>query len=137
MSEIAISLPFRFGVESGVPGGLNSTSDPRYIWRDRVYIAVLTGVNERLMRPEYGTLLARSVLDSGDSAAQVARETIAGAFYRWLPKLSLSSVDTDFDTTEGILNITINYILPDGTPDEFSFKTAAFDRYGEKIEVIR
>lgn len=137
MSEIAISLPFRFGTEAGVPGALNTTTDIRYIWRDRVYVAVLTGLKERIMRPDYGTYSLRALFETSDVAAQTLSETISGSFYKWLPKLGLLSVDTSYDTTVDLLYITINYVLPDSTQDQLSFSTSVLDRYGEIIEEVK
>lgn len=132
-----ISLPFSFGPDSNSSGALTVSSNPASIWQDRVYIAVLTGIKERVMMPQYGTTISASLFEPVEVADKNIRESIAGAFHRWLPKLTLLGVDSYYDTDLDELNITINYALPDGSPGQVTFNTRMFNRYGEAIKDVR
>ena len=140
---VAISFPFRFGVEQGVKGSAGSatlyggatmaTNDYRTIWKDRVYVALLTGLGERVMDPTYGTQVTASVFETEDRAALMSKESISSAFGKWLPDLTLRAVAADYDYANGALVIKVDYTLPDETEDTLVFKTTTFDQYGTVI----
>ena len=132
-----ISLPFRFGTEQGVEnlygGSTLATNDYRTIWKDRVFVACLTGLGERVMTPNYGTEVLDSLFEDETRAEALCKETIASAFSTWLPDLTLSEVLAAYDSYSGSLEITVNYILPSGEEDTTSLKTNTFDPYGNII----
>lgn len=129
-----IALPFRFGVDQSTNGGsVLKTSDYRKIWKDRVFIAVLTGIRERVMRPDYGTTILQSLFETEEEAIATCQESVSYAFTAWLPDLTLSLLDVTYDTDTGELNISIEYILPNSLTDRFGFTTKTFDQYGTVI----
>ena len=134
----AISFPFRFGTEQGaVAGGATiATSDKRVIWKDRVYIALLTGLGERVMDPSYGTRVTLSVFETEDAATVMVKESISEAFHAHLPDLGLRSVVVNYDPTNGILEVKVDYTLPDETEDTLVFKTTTFDQYGTVLREV-
>lgn len=145
---VTISVPFRFGVEQGdldggslrpgTGGALAQNTDERSIWKDRVFIVMLTSVKERAMRPLYGTRVLDSLFDDESSAISNCYSSISAAFTQWLPDLSLKTLDVAYDSDTGQLNINVEYILPSGAIDIASaridsIRTDTFDRYGKII----
>lgn len=134
---VVISLPFRFGIEQGVDnlygGETIVTKDYRSIWKDRVFVACLTAVGERVMLPNYGTEVLDSLFEDETRAATLCRTTISSAFSTWLPDLTLVSVDASYDSSSGVLDIAVNYILPSGEEDSTTLKTNTFDQYGSIV----
>lgn len=128
MIESAISLPFRF-----YSGGVAYTTSKPEVWKDRVFIAITTGLNERVMLPTYGTELKRAVFESYQDAAEASKKTIGMAFSTWLPTLTLDEIRVEPDQGDGTLNITVNYTLPNAQKDVLIFKTNTFNRYGEIV----
>lgn len=142
---VAISMPFRFGTEQGVVsngaltkgtgGALVMTSDYRTIWKDRVFNALLTEVQERVMRPDYGTQVLKSLFDTEEAANAAITTSVQSALSIWLPDLTVKDVTASYDSTYGYLNVDVEYILPDGGQDTLStqIKTATFNQYGNII----
>lgn len=134
---VVISLPFRFGVEQGVDnlygGETLVTQDYKTIWKDRVFVACLTLLGERVMRPNYGTGVLNSLFEDETRAADICKTTILSAFTTWLKELSLISVYSSYDSSSGILDITVNYVLPSGEEDTATLRTNTFDQYGSII----
>lgn len=130
----AIALPFRFGIDQDARGGaLMSTSDYRKLWKDRVFVAILTSIRERVMNPGYGTYILQSLFDTEEEAVETCQESVSQAFSTWLPDLTLNLLDVTYDTATAELRISIEYTLPSGVQDTLGFTTKTFDQYGTVI----
>lgn len=129
MSQRALSFPFRFEA-----GGVASSLTTQDIWKDRVYIAVFSGFNERAMKPGYGTNVASALFEDLDVADNVVTDAVNVAFSTWLQELSLLSVNTitDLDTSE--LIVEVNYRLPTQQIDSLKFRYSLLDRTGQVIQ---
>jgi phage baseplate assembly protein W len=108
LTEIAVSLPFSINEF----GSVAFTTSQEKIWADRVRVAVGTGINERIMRPNYGVDVRGAVMESSESAEELIKREVEQAFTRDLPLLRLESVDTSFDTSASSVQVEIKYLLP-------------------------
>jgi phage baseplate assembly protein W len=108
LTEIAVSLPFSINEF----GSVAFTTSQERIWADRVRSAVGTGVNERLMRPNYGVDIRGAVMESSETAEELIKREVELAFTRDLTLLRLESVDTKFDPSESSVQVEITYLLP-------------------------
>ena len=108
MAEVALSLPF--SIDSY--GNVVSTTDPAKIWSDRVRAVIGTNLRERLMNPEFGTLVPSSFMETTDFASSLIQAEVQRAFSVQLPLLSLTSTSASYDEYSGLFNITILYDLP-------------------------
>jgi phage baseplate assembly protein W len=108
LTEIAVSLPFSINEF----GSVAFTTSQEKIWADRVRSAVGTGVNERLMRPNYGVDIRGAVMESSETAEELIKREVELAFTRDLTLLRLESVDTKFDPSESSVQVEITYLLP-------------------------
>jgi phage baseplate assembly protein W len=127
MTEKAISLPFGFN-ESG---GISFTTDIKKIWQDRVVIAVMTSLGERVMQPTYGSDVKLATFENIENATVVIKQAITIAFSRWLSQLSLTDVKAVFDESESTLNIEVTYNYGAALDDTVTIKTAILNRSGE------
>jgi phage baseplate assembly protein W len=108
MQETAISIPFSFDVF----GKVSTTTDQKKIWSDRVRSVVGTNLRERLMRPEFGCLVPSSFMETQDMAASMISTEVSKAFSSQLQSLELQNVDTMFDESTGVIEVTVLYSLP-------------------------
>jgi phage baseplate assembly protein W len=129
MTEKAISLPFGFN-ESG---GISFTTDIKKIWQDRVVIAVMTSLGERVMQPSFGSDVKIATFESIENAKVTIRQAITVAFSRWLTQLSLTAVEAYFDEAESALNIEVTYNYGAALDDTVTIKTAILNRSGEVL----
>lgn len=129
MTQKAISLPFAFN-ESG---GVAYATDERKIWQDRVVIAVMTSLGERVMRPGYGSDAKVATFESLENAAIIIKQAVGVAFSRWLKDLTLTEVISAEDSIENTLNIEIYYRYGASIVDQVTVKTAILNRSGEVI----
>jgi phage baseplate assembly protein W len=109
--EIALSLPFTFDSFKKV----TITSDQNKIWADRVRITLGTNLRERLMRPDFGTLIGNTFMDNEENSIATIETTVQRAFATQIPELKLESVSSFFDEYTNVITITINYTLPNLT----------------------
>ena len=108
VQEIAISIPFSFDVF----GKITTTTDQKKIWSDRVRSVIGTNLRERLMRPEFGCLVPSSFMETQDMASSMVITEVGRAFSSQLQPLTLQSVDTSFDESVGVMEVTVLYSLP-------------------------
>lgn len=106
--ETAISLPFNISPY----GKVQDTTDQAKIWSDRVRATIGTTLRERLMYPDFGTLLATAFMETDEAAEALITTEVERAFTTQLSLLTLQSVDTSFDPYTNTTNINIIYSLP-------------------------
>ena len=111
---IGVSLPFN------AAGVFNKT----YITKDQIKSnlinLLLTDKGERIMNPEFGADVRRSLFDNiTESNNEILRLKIIEAINIFIPEIQLESVDIIPDFDYNTLNITINYrLLISNTPDQ-------------------
>jgi phage baseplate assembly protein W len=124
----AISLPFSFNEA----GAISSTNDPAKIWQDRVIIAVMTGLKERVMRPTYGSDVHSTVGENLSDALSIIRQSITVTFSRWLKDLVLVEVIGSVDEYDGYLIVQIKYNYRNLEQTQtVNIKTAVLSRSGD------
>lgn len=130
MTEKAISLPFSFDST----GSISYSTDQKKIWQDRVVLVVMTKLNERVMRPTFGSEVGNSMFENIDSAAGLIRQTINAAFSNWLKDLLLTNVSIYLDASDGYLVAEIFYKLDlQANEQSVKIKTAILSRTGEVL----
>jgi phage baseplate assembly protein W len=85
MTQRAISLPFAFDST----GAVAYTTDSKKIWQDRVVLVVMTRLNERLMRPSFGTSVQELTFENYNEALAHVKQIVSIGFSRFLPSLIL------------------------------------------------
>jgi phage baseplate assembly protein W len=124
----AISLPFNFDEA----GAISYTEDPAKMWQDRVVIAVMTGLGERVMRPTFGSDAGKTVGENINDAMSIIRQSITVAFSRWLKDLALLEVTGSIDEYDGYLVVQIKYNYRDqNLTQTVNIKTAVLSRSGD------
>ena len=103
--ETALSLPFT--VTSY--GTVMSTTEQAKIWSDRVRAVIGTNIGERIMNPDFGTLVPEAFMQTTDDAENTIKTEVERAFATELPQLKFSSVTSSFDEYSTTLNVNITY----------------------------
>jgi phage baseplate assembly protein W len=109
--EIALALPFTFDSFKKV----NTTSDQNKIWADRVRIVLGTNLRERLIRPDFGTLIPSTFMDNQEQTSMSIETEVQTAFATQITELKLQTVRTSFDEYTNVINIEVDYTLPNLT----------------------
>jgi len=126
MTQRAISLPFSFNQS----GAISYTTDEKKIWTDRVVLTLMTRLNERVMRPTFGSEVPATAFETIGGATVLIQKSVASAFARWLPTLVLVGVELEEVNGELIAEVTFRYI-PDGDDESVRVKTAILSRSGD------
>lgn len=101
---------------------LSTTSIEKY--KSNLYTLVFTGVGERAMEPEFGTILKYLLFEqiTEDTYNTIERE-IYDKTALWIPEIEITSVDfgnTDEDKENNRINIKINFrLVVDSTIQDF------------------
>lgn len=130
MTQRAISLPFSFDET----GAVAYSTDDKKIWQDRIVLIVMTSLNERVMRPSFGTNVKKMVFENRQSIGGLIKQEITSAFSSWLPSLTLTNVNATMDDTGEFTIIEIEYKYGlSATTETMSIKTGIFSRSGDVI----
>jgi phage baseplate assembly protein W len=130
-NERAISLPFSFNSA----GEISYTEDLKKIIQDRVVLAVMTKLDERVMRPDFGSDVYSSLFETQQVAENIVRQAITSTFSTWFPYLSLKTVKVDL--LDEVLEFTVFYTKGVGNQIEsVEIKTSLLTRAGELIREI-
>jgi phage baseplate assembly protein W len=111
---IGVSLPFN------AAGVFNKTYSTKDQIKSNLINLLLTDKGERIMNPEFGADVRRSLFDNiTESNNEILRLKIIEAINIFIPEIQLESVDIIPDFDYNTLNITINYsLLISNTPDQ-------------------
>lgn len=110
MAEIALTLPFSINAY----GEVATTTDQAKIWSDRVRFVIGTNLQERILSPEFGTLVPSAFMQTADDAQALIETEVERAFQLQLELLSFQSVDVSYDEYTNTTNVNITYGLPNG-----------------------
>jgi hypothetical protein len=110
MAELALTLPF--SIDSY--GKVATTTDQSKIWSDRVRFVIGTNLKERILDPEFGTLVTSAFMQTADDVANMMETEVERAFQSQLELLTFDKVDVSFDEYTGTTNVNIVYGLPNG-----------------------
>ena len=106
--EVAIALPFSLNTL----GVVNTATSQSKIWADRVRSVLGTTLRERVMRPNFGTIIPFSLFEGVTDAASQVKHEITVAFASQLPLLTLNSTSVNFDTYTNSMSVEVVYDLP-------------------------
>jgi len=110
MAEIALILPFSIDPY----GSVSTTTSQSKIWQDRVRFVIGTNLNERILDPEFGTLIPSTFMQTADDATTLIENEVERAFQTQLELLTFDKVDVSFDEYTGTTSVSIVYGLPNG-----------------------
>jgi phage baseplate assembly protein W len=128
-SNYAITLPFSFNIA----GGISNTSDVKKIWQDRVVLAAMSYLGERVMRPRYGTNIRGFVFENEGNMQELIKNEMISAFSSWLSELTLDDVTTTIDPIDNILNVSISYSYGTNLSDSVIIRTTHLTQTGDII----
>lgn len=104
----AISVPFRF---DGYGKVATSTSASK-VWAGRVRSVMGTATGQRVMRPDFGSDLPNNLFDVSLSAPGFIEATVSTAASRWLPDLTVTTVEVEDEDTNDI-SVSVTYEIPE------------------------
>ena len=110
MAEVALTLPFTLKAY----GSVTTTTEQSKIWSDRVRFVIGTNLHERILDPQFGTLVPEAFMQTSDDAESMIIAEVERAFPEQLELLTLQSVDVSFDEYTSTTNVNIIYELPNG-----------------------
>ena len=122
----AISFPFTVS-PSGV---VQSTESASKIYLDKVLTLLSFYVGQRPMQPTYGVDWSRALFEN-DSDAQIAIPiAISDAISKWIPQVSVTSVEFAGENTDGTENVIVSLKLPDDTLTSLTINTGTINYNG-------
>lgn len=128
--EKAISLPF--SVDSY--GNITVATNPKKIWEDRVKSVIGTMLEERVMRPTFGTSIPKLLWDKSEFAQESIEQEVRKAFLEQLSLLELDEVVVQYDEYTNIITANIIYSLPNDEEVTVSVGIANINRNNPLIE---
>jgi phage baseplate assembly protein W len=125
---VALKLPFRIGAN----GVVETTTDHRVMWQDRVKSVILTAKYERVNRPGFGSTIYEAI-HSGVGGVEGAEEQVTAAIYTAFseflsPALTVKDVEVNYDYDNGVMSVNLSYKLPDNTADTLSLNRLSINK---------
>jgi phage baseplate assembly protein W len=108
MAQKAIALPFSIDPY----GKVGSTQSQSKIWSDRVKSVLGTSLRERVMRPNFGTLIPYTLFNSETEATAQIQSEVEKAFAQQLDLLTLQQTIVTSDIYTSTLTVEVIYGLP-------------------------
>ena len=111
---IGVSLPFN------AKGVFNKTYSTKDQIKSNLINLLLTDKGERIMNPEFGADVRRSLFDNiTESNIDLLRLKITDAVNIFIPEIQLGNIDIVPDSDYNTLDITISYrLIISNTPDQ-------------------
>jgi phage baseplate assembly protein W len=119
----AISFPYTL---DGL-GVLESTSDPRKIYLDRLLTLLSTSPNQRPMLPEYGTDVLQALYENGNNLELSISQAVRRSVSVWMPEISVEQVLVSIPDEDGKAEVEIIIKLPNDLLTTLSISTAIFN----------
>jgi len=119
----AISYPFTLDSL----GVLNSTSDPRKVYLDRLLTLLSTSPTQRPMLPDYGTDVLQALYENGNNLETSISQAVKKAVAVWMPAINLQQVLVSVPDEDGIAEVEIIIKLPNDLITTLSISTAIFN----------
>jgi len=115
-SVIGVSLPFN------APSAFNKTYSTKDQIKSNLINLLLTDKGERVMNPEFGADLRRSLFEGINAENEVViQNKIINAVNAFIPEVTLTDIVIEPDADHNTLNITISYQLNiSGTSDQIT-----------------
>lgn len=110
MVESAISFPFRI---DGF-GKIAVANTQEKIWADRVLTVLGTMQGTRVMRGDYGMPLNSTLHEISSDVEDLMEGLVTEAFDKFLPLLTLDSVEVFPIVGDGVIQVQVTYSLPNG-----------------------
>jgi phage baseplate assembly protein W len=122
----ALSFPYVVS-----PAGVASyTESPTKIYLDRVLTLFSYYVGQRPMLPTYGVDWSGSLFENDDNARIAIPAALKSALSKWIPEVTITSVEFLGDPTDGTENVVVSLRLPDDTLTSLTINTGTIDYTG-------
>lgn len=122
----ALSFPYTIS-PAGVPQYTESASK---IYLDRVLTLLSFYVGQRPMEPKYGVDWSRTLFENDSDARIAIPIAISEAIAKWIPEVSVTSVDFLDENTDGTENVVVSLKLPDDTLTSLTINTGLINYNG-------
>jgi phage baseplate assembly protein W len=111
---IGVSLPFN------TPGVFKSTYTTKDQIKSNLLNLLLTDIGERIMNPNFGTLLRRFLFEGiTDNNIESLRESISNSIAIYIPEIIVLEIIVSPNTDYNSIELNVNYVLRiSNTPDQ-------------------
>lgn len=103
-------IAFPFAIDSS--GNVNFVSSETSRNSIRVKSALGTIRGERVMRPEFGSELAKLAFQNEGSLNKSVESYVKNAFMNWLPDLTVKAVEVGNLSFDGSIQVNVTYTTP-------------------------
>jgi len=122
----AISFPYTIS-----PAGVaQSTESSAKIYLDRVLTLLSFYVGQRPMEPTYGVDWSRTLFENNSDARIAIPIAISEAVSKWIPQVTVTSVDFAGENIDGTENVIVSLKLPDDTLTSLTINTGTINYDG-------
>jgi phage baseplate assembly protein W len=124
--SVAISFPYTLD-----PSGVAQvTSSASKIYLDRVLTLLSFYVGQRPMQPTYGVDWSKSLFENDSDARIAIPIAITEAISKWIPQVSVTSVEFAGENINGTENVVVSLRLPDDTLTSLTINTGTISYSG-------
>lgn len=122
----ALSFPYTLS-----PAGVAQyTESATKIYLDRVLTLLSFYVGQRPMQPTYGVDWSRTLFENDGDAKIAVPIAISEAIAKWIPEVSVTSVEFSGENFDGMLNVIVSLKLPDDTLTSLTINTSTINYNG-------
>ena len=123
--SIAIRYPFTLN-----NGKVEATYSPTKLYTDRVLTLLSTNIGQRPILQGYGANMDYALFENDNDLALAVKSAASEAINKWLPQISVASINVGSLDSDGAAEVEIIINLPDNTTSSVSVNTSSFGYYG-------
>lgn len=123
--SIAIRYPFTIN-----NGKVEATSSATKIYTDRVLTLLSTNIGQRPILQGYGANMDYALFENDNDLALAVQTAASEAIKKWIPQISVASINVAPLDSDGSAEVEIIINLPDNTTSSVSVNTSSFGYYG-------
>ena len=121
----AIRYPFTLN-----NGKVEATYSPTKLYTDRVLTLLSTNIGQRPILQGYGANLDYALFENDNDLALAVKSAASEAIKKWIPQISVASINVSSLNSDGTAEVEIIINLPDDSTSSVSVNTSSFGYYG-------
>ena len=122
------SISFPYTIDN--TGKVTSVTSTGKLYVDRVLTLLSTNVGQRPMTPSYGVDWSTAIFENDGDSDTAISQAITVAVAKWIPEVTISSIEIGSSNTDGVKDVTIGLNLPDNSLYTLAVNTGLFNYDG-------
>lgn len=125
---MTVGISFPYTIDTA--GVATATTDSSKVYVDRVLTLLSTNIGQRPMMPDYGVDWSGALFENDNMIAPAVTQAVKVAVGKWIPEVTVSTINFSVIGTEGKEIVSIGLELPNGDIATVGLNSGTLNAYG-------